>query len=161
MEKLILRQVAHELWNTVYFSVDETALKLVNILSAKTGTVWMIRPNQMQPFNIPDYKLPHTQGYRSDDSFQKHKLYCWENENIFFVIRQSDVYDKKTVLVLSQFWVPLNLFKHLNKRPSLFIIPKQESKTSRWRAQFVTVLIFINWIVNKLDKYCIPNNEDT
>ncbi len=55
---------------------EEVALKLINILGAKNGTVWMIRPNQMQPFNIPDYKLPHTQGYRSEHSYLRPQLYC-------------------------------------------------------------------------------------
>jgi len=39
---------------------DEAALKLVNVLNAKNGSVWLIRPEQMQPFNVPDYVLPKT-----------------------------------------------------------------------------------------------------
>ncbi len=45
-----------------WIRVEETALKLVNVLGAKSGSVWMIRPEQMQPFNVPDYKLPHRMG---------------------------------------------------------------------------------------------------
>ncbi len=41
-------------------SVDEAALKLINVLNAKNGSVWMIKPKQMQPFNVPDYVLPKT-----------------------------------------------------------------------------------------------------
>ena len=41
-------------------SSDEAALKLINVLNAKNGSVWMIRPKQMQPFNAPDYVLPKT-----------------------------------------------------------------------------------------------------
>ena len=35
----------------------------MNILGANNGSVWMIRPEQMQPFNVPDYKLPVRMGY--------------------------------------------------------------------------------------------------
>ena len=43
-----------------FFRPDEAALKLINILNARNGSVWMIRPQQMQPFNVPDYVLPKT-----------------------------------------------------------------------------------------------------
>jgi len=39
-------------------SPDEAALKLINTLNARNGSVWLIRPDQMQPFNAPDYVLP-------------------------------------------------------------------------------------------------------
>ena len=41
-------------------SVTEAALKLVNVLNARNGAVFLIKPNQMQPFNVPDYVLPKT-----------------------------------------------------------------------------------------------------
>ena len=40
--------------------VDEAALKLINVLNARNGSVWLIKPQQMQPFNVPDYVLPKT-----------------------------------------------------------------------------------------------------
>jgi len=41
-------------------SPDEAALKLINVLNSRNGSVWLIKPKQMQPFNVPDYVLPKT-----------------------------------------------------------------------------------------------------
>ena len=43
-----------------FFRPDEAALKLINVLNARNGSVWLIKPKQMQPFNVPDYVLPKT-----------------------------------------------------------------------------------------------------
>ena len=40
------------------FSPDEAALKIFNIFNSQSGSVWLIRPGMMPPFNIPDYRLP-------------------------------------------------------------------------------------------------------
>ena len=42
------------------FRPDEAALKLINVLNSRNGSVWLIKPKQMQPFNVPDYVLPKT-----------------------------------------------------------------------------------------------------
>ena len=49
--------------------VEDVALKLVNILNAKTGSVWLIRPEQLQPFNVPDYRLPVKVGYTAANTY--------------------------------------------------------------------------------------------
>lgn len=36
----------------------EAATKLINCLNANNGSIWMMRPNQMQVFNVADYVLP-------------------------------------------------------------------------------------------------------
>ena len=51
--------------------VPDVALKLINILNSNSGSVWMIRPEQAQPFNIPDYRLPKKQGYAASNTFLK------------------------------------------------------------------------------------------
>ena len=35
------------------FSLDEAALKLINVLNAAPGSVWYFTPNQLQPANLP------------------------------------------------------------------------------------------------------------
>lgn len=42
-----------------YLEPDEFALKIINILNAKNGSIWFMRPRQMQPINIPDNRLPN------------------------------------------------------------------------------------------------------
>jgi len=44
--------------NRQFHTPEETAQKLLNILDAQNGTVWMIRPEQQQPFFIPDFEAP-------------------------------------------------------------------------------------------------------
>jgi len=41
-----------------FLSPDEAALKIFNIFNSQSGSVWLIRPGMMPPFNIPDYRLP-------------------------------------------------------------------------------------------------------
>ena len=45
--------------NKAFMKPEEVALKVINILNAKNGSVWYMRPNQMQPINIPDNRLPN------------------------------------------------------------------------------------------------------
>jgi len=40
----------------------EAATKLINCLNANNGSIWMMRPNQMQVFNVADYVLPKPQN---------------------------------------------------------------------------------------------------
>ena len=42
----------------VFSSLEEAALKLINVLNAAPGSVWYFTPNQLQPANLPDYVLP-------------------------------------------------------------------------------------------------------
>ena len=44
--------------NFFYFRPDEAALKIFNTFNAMSGSIWLIRPGMMPPFNVPDYKLP-------------------------------------------------------------------------------------------------------
>lgn len=41
-------------------STEEAALKLINVLNARNGSIWFIKPKQFQPLNVPDYVLPKT-----------------------------------------------------------------------------------------------------
>lgn len=41
-----------------FLNPDEAALKVFNIFNSQSGSVWLIRPGMMPPFNIPDYRLP-------------------------------------------------------------------------------------------------------
>ena len=47
----------------ILFRPEEAALKLINVLNARNGSVWLIKPKQMQPFNVPDYVLPKTKWF--------------------------------------------------------------------------------------------------
>ena len=44
------------------FRPREAATKLINCLNANNGSIWMMRPNQMQVFNVADYVLPKPQN---------------------------------------------------------------------------------------------------
>merc|ERR1712130_320418 len=37
---------------------DEAALKIFNVFKSESGSVWLLRPGMMPPFNVPDYSLP-------------------------------------------------------------------------------------------------------
>jgi len=41
-----------------FLNPDEAALKIFNIFNCQSGSVWLLRPGMMPPFNIPDYRLP-------------------------------------------------------------------------------------------------------
>uniref|UniRef100_D3PGX4 15-hydroxyprostaglandin dehydrogenase [NAD(+)] n=1 Tax=Lepeophtheirus salmonis TaxID=72036 RepID=D3PGX4_LEPSM len=42
-----------------FLTGEEASLKIINVLNAKNGSVWFIRPHQLQPINIPDNRLPN------------------------------------------------------------------------------------------------------
>lgn len=41
-----------------FLSPGEAALKIFNVLRSESGSIWLLRPGMLPPFNIPDYKLP-------------------------------------------------------------------------------------------------------
>lgn len=41
-----------------FLNPEEAALKIFNIFNSVSGSVWLIRPGMMPPFNVPDYRLP-------------------------------------------------------------------------------------------------------
>jgi len=41
-----------------FLTPDEAALKIFDVFNATSGSIWLIRPGMMPPFNVPDYKLP-------------------------------------------------------------------------------------------------------
>ena len=53
-------RVHHSSFLSYDFRPDEAALKLINVLNSRNGSVWLIKPKQMQPFNVPDCVLPKT-----------------------------------------------------------------------------------------------------
>ena len=40
------------------FSPGEAALKIFNVCRGESGSIWLLRPGMLPPFNVPDYKLP-------------------------------------------------------------------------------------------------------
>jgi len=41
-----------------FLTPDEAALKIFNVFKSQSGSVWLLRPGMMPPFNVPDYRLP-------------------------------------------------------------------------------------------------------
>jgi len=41
-----------------FLTPAEAALKIFNVCRSESGSIWLLRPGMLPPFNIPDYKLP-------------------------------------------------------------------------------------------------------
>jgi len=53
-----------------FLEPDEAALKIFNVFNSQSGSVWLVRPGMMPPFNVPDYKLPQPKFQPSTFSIQ-------------------------------------------------------------------------------------------